>query len=300
VGEGSEPGKEAVEFRSRVGIGFPASDIQEVSRAEKKGRAPAMNVNFMGLAGLLGPMPHAITELVLQREWYSDFAFADFLNIFNHRLISLFYRVRRMCRPGFDLKSPESTHFASYLFSLIGLGTIGTRNRMEVNDRALLLYTGILAQKPRSMMGLEAVLSDYFHVKVKGRALVGRWYNLEEDQITAIGITGRNQRLGQTAVAGSRVWNQQGKFGLDIGPLNLEEYMRFLPVGSGYLPLCQLTLFYAGQEFDFDFLLILKAREVPESRLSAKLGPYLGWTSWLKTRDFKRDARVRLGPRRAG
>jgi len=46
-----------------------------------------------------------------------------------------------------------------------------------------------------------------------------------------------------------------------------------------------------GLEFDFDAQLILKKEEVPFSVLASsdEGGPKLGWTSWLKTREFSED-----------
>jgi type VI secretion system protein ImpH len=47
-------------------------------------------------------------------------------------------------------------------------------------------------------------------------------------------------------------------------------------------------------DFDFRFRLILRAEDVPESRLGTA---QLGWTSWLKTRpSVKDDSQVRLNP----
>jgi predicted component of type VI protein secretion system len=46
-----------------------------------------------------------------------------------------------------------------------------------------------------------------------------------------------------------------------------------------------------GTDFDFDVRLILKAKEVPSTILTtrAKRRPLLGWTSFLKTRQFTKD-----------
>jgi predicted component of type VI protein secretion system len=51
-------------------------------------------------------------------------------------------------------------------------------------------------------------------------------------------------------------------------------------------------------EFDFDFQLVLRAGEVPGCVLStgAAERPMLGWSTWLKTRDFAGDdSQVVLG-----
>ena len=47
----------------------------------------------------------------------------------------------------------------------------------------------------------------------------------------------------------------------------------------------------SGDELDFDVQLKLRAKEVPSCILTtrAKRRPMLGWTSWLKTKPFKKD-----------
>ena len=296
VGEGNEPDREAVRFTSKVNLAFPASDVAAVRR-RPEARAVDVAVHFLGLAGAFGPMPAPYTELLLERLWHRDAALRDFLDIFNHRLVSLMYQARKRHRVALDFTAPPQTPVARYLFALIGLGTPGLQQRLQAPDRTWLSYAGLVAQQPRAMAGLERLLTDYFRVPIKGRPFRGRWYPLAADQITAIGMFGRNQRLGQGVVLGRRVWDQQGAFDLYVGPLTWDEFQDFLPIGGAYRSLCALTRFYAGPELGFDIRLTLHAAEVPASRLSAASGPRLGWTSWLKTRDFTEDdSQVKLIP----
>jgi type VI secretion system protein ImpH len=95
-----------------------------------------------------------------------------------------------------------------------------------------------------------------------------------------------------SAVAGDRVWDQQAKFRIRVGPLTYAEFCGLLPSGSAFRPLVELVRFFAGQEYDFDMQLILKATEVPSCRLG-QVGadaPRLGWSTWLKTAEFAHDA----------
>jgi len=214
-GEGPDPTKEVVHFRSTVKLDFPASDIATVQRKNnipkrEQPKAPTeMSVNFLGLAGCLGALDIPSTELVLQRESQRDTALKDFLDIFNHRLVSLLYRIRKHHRVGLGAATPGMDQVARYLYSLIGMDTPRLKGRMHVRDRALLYYAGILAQQPRSMAGLERILADYFQVEVKTRQFVGEWCELEENQWTTIGESGTNQRLGRdTVIVGPHVWDQ--------------------------------------------------------------------------------------------
>jgi len=55
--------------------------------------------------------------------------------------------------------------------------------------------------------------------------------------------------------------------------------------------LAHMVRLLVGLELDFDAQLILKAEEVPFCVLTTPgdHGPRLGWSSWLKTREFVRD-----------
>lgn len=294
LGEGSDVRAEAVRFRSHVGLDFPAADVVQVSRPDGPAGPAEMAVAFLGAAGGLSPLPRPFTELVLERTARKDTALRDFLDIFNHRLVSLMYRVRKKHRIGLATVSPEKTGLAEHLYALMGLGTPGLRGRMDVDDRALLAYAGLLSQRPRSLTALEQVLTDHLGVPVAGEQFRGRWLTLEEDQRTRIGRLGENHALGAGAVLGGRFWDQQGTFELRVGPLPLERFLDFLPPGSAFRPLADLTRFHVGTELDFTVRLLLRAGEVPPSRLGAAGGTRLGWTSWLKTRPRAADGEVRL------
>jgi type VI secretion system protein ImpH len=303
----SERVEDFVRFKSAVGLNFPASDISDVrlqkfppgSRPVLKLKArhdlrpvPAvkiktpiteMTVNLLGLAGALGPLDMPTTELIIERTAKKDTALKDFLDIFNHRLISLLYRIRKMHRIGLEDEPPGQDKISKYLYSIIGLGTDGLMGRMLVRDRSLLHYAGLLSQQPRSIVGLERILSDYFKVKVRGQQFVGKWYELGEDQCTRIGErSGQNHVLGKSAVVvGKRVWDQQAKIEIRLGPLTYQQFVNFIPNGWGYGALCDLTRFYLGDTLDVSFRLILKGEEIPPPMLGMTDEPRLGWTAWL-------------------
>jgi type VI secretion system protein ImpH len=133
VGHFSSPADEVVRFRVNQRLGFPASQIQKL---EVNGDAPAeMMVNFMGLTGPLGILPYTYSELILERARAKDYSLASFLDIFNHRAISLFYRAWQKARFPVTYSSGPRDLFTHYLLDLVGLGTAGLRDRQEVETR---------------------------------------------------------------------------------------------------------------------------------------------------------------------
>ena len=292
TGEGVEPDDEVVRFRSRVTQEFQGSEVQALQPPENAGQPPEMIVNLLALAGAAGPLPAPDSETVIERSWRKDHALRDFLDMFHHRLLSMLVRSRKAHHPSYTSLTPDRGPIAQFLYAFFGMAPGEMRGRMRIDDRALIYYSGILSQQPRSASGLERLLSDYFEVEAKVVQLLGHWRTLENSEWTFIGATGRNQRLGESALIGTRVWDQQGRFEVNLGPMKLSAFLDFLPIGSGYEPLCELTRFYCGPDLEFGFRLTVRAEEVASTRLGQSR---LGWTSWLKTRAFTRDdSQVRL------
>lgn len=285
------PQNEVVRFRSNASLKFPPSQIfkiEEIEDAFSEEKLPEMFVNFMGMVGIAGVLPINYTELVAERARYGDTAMWAFFDIFTHRAVSMFFRAWEKYR--FPIQYERGNDdFTAYLFDFTGLGTRGLRGKMHLDDESLLPYAGLILQKPHSTGALEQILADYFRVKAKIQQFSGQWLSLDEESITQLGKA--NSRLGLNTIVGTRVWDYQSKFRLVIGALKFAEFQAFLPNGSAYKPLLSIVRFMIGEELDFDVQLKLKAKEVPSTILTtrAKRRPMLGWTSFLKTKPFKKD-----------
>lgn len=89
VGYQFDPSDEVVRFRGAVSLSFPASTVHRLQRGTTNGYE--MEVTCLGLAAD-GVLPQHYATLLLTRLRQRDFSLRDFLDLFNHRLISLFYR----------------------------------------------------------------------------------------------------------------------------------------------------------------------------------------------------------------
>ena len=289
VGQDALPNEEIVRFRSRIALDFPSSEVHEIREIvdENSGEKRfEMLVNFMGMVGVSGVLPTHYTELVLDRIRHRDTAMWSFLDIFTHRAVSMFFRAWAKYR--FPIAYERGNDdFTSYLFDFAGLGTGALRGKMGLDDEALLPYAGLISQKPHSTNALQNILSDYFGVPAKIEQFTGQWLPLSPADYTKLGIA--NGKLGENSIAGTRIWDQQSKFRVRLGPLNLKQFQGFLPVGSANRAMRSIVKFIAGREYDFDVKLSLQAKQVPGLVLTTRAvrRPMLGWTSWLKTKPFK-------------
>lgn len=275
VGEGMAPDDEAVRFRTRGTQAFTPSDVVDVELPDN-GQPAEVTVSFMSLTGSEGPLPEPYTELLDQRVQRGDTAMRDFFDLLTRRFVALLYRSRRRHHVGMESASPDRSTVARYLRSIAGLGLPSHAERSSVPDHALLRYADLLNQHPSSAHGLEVLLGDYFDVGVSAEPLVGRWVDLDEEQYTKIGALGQSQVLGQSAVLGTRAWDQEGRVRIQLTTSEAEKYLRFLPGRDGHRALVDLAQLYLARGIDFDLDVQVPGEEIPQSPVSGLLGPRLG------------------------
>ena len=290
VGREALPHEEVVRFRSRVAMDFPSSQVHEILEVEtENGVRAEMIQNFMGIIGVSGVLPAPYTEFALDRVRRRDTALWEFLDIFTHRFVSLFFRAWVKYRFPMSYERGEDSGFTSYLFDFAGLGTKGLRGRMSFPDESLLPYTGLIAQRPHSVNAIENIIEDYFGVKAQVQQFHPQWIEIDKPDRTLLGK--QNSRLGVSSIAGTRVWDQQSKFRVRLGPLKLDKYLAFLPNGAAHKPLREIVELLVGMEFDYDLQLCLEKTQGPATILTtrAKRRPMLGWSSFLKSVPLSED-----------
>jgi len=291
VGRYGNPDDEPVRFGATPSTAFPASEIQAL---ETDGDGPPrLLVNFFGLTGPQGVLPLEYSELVAERVRQRDHALRDFLDLFNHRIISLFFRAWERARTrGGDLATGEDP-LGDHLLDLAGVGTRGLAKQLGLPPASLPFYVGLLAMPTRPAVALELLLQDYFGVPVEVEQFVGGWYAIEEASQCALGDeSSASSQLGFGAVAGDEIWDLQARARLRLGPLTRSQYDTFLPTGAAYRDLRALTKFFTGEQVDIEVQLVLARDEVPPVSLGADAAAAtpLGWCTWLRSRPFTRDA----------
>jgi type VI secretion system protein ImpH len=288
VGRDADPALEVARFCARPSLEFPASEVHDLEPGTGEA-PPRMTVQFLGLFGSQGTLPRHYTTLVEDRLRVRDRTLRDFLDLFNHRLISLFFRAWEKYRFYVSYPRGQDCRLTEYLFCLIGMGTAGLRGRLDVRDEVLVYYSGLLAQYPRSAVALEGILGDYFGLPVRVEQFQPRQIRLNPEDRTRLGRAAG--RLGVDATVGASIHDVQGKFRLRFGPLTLRQFEDFLPDGTALRRAVQLTRLFAGPEFDFDVQLVLRRQDVPPCRLGAAgVGARLGWTGWMRTAPAEKDA----------
>ncbi len=299
IGGWDDPAREVVRLSVPPSFAFPPSEIAflqlpEGHAATEGGKqiasGPArMGVRFFGLTGPQGVLPHVYTEHAALRTRAKDTAFRDFLDLFHHRALSLFYRAWERHRPTVPAERGQEDRLHSHLLDLVGVGTAGVQAKSAVPLDALAHYAGLLAMRTRPAEGLVQLVSDYFSVPVRAEQFIGEWRPLRHGGQVCLDADDDDGRLG-AAVVGDAVFDVLARVRLRLGPLTRVQFDAFLPGGDSHRRLCALARLYADDQVGVEAQLILKCDAIPGATLGVPSAPTLGFGTWLRAKPPVRDA----------
>jgi len=248
---------------------------------------------FLGVFGPNGPLPLHLTEFTRDRMRRNrDNTIAEFMDVFHHRAISLFYRAWALAQPTVQLDRPETDRFSVYVGALAGSVSEAFEDRDALPDHAKLHFVARFNGQARNAEGLREMLNAFFQMPCEIEQFVGHWMRLPVDCLTRLGESPASATLGESAICGSRAWDTQSKFRIVFGPLDFEQFCRLLPGRESLRRLISLIRNYLGDEWLWDIRLKLQRESIPPLRLGQQ--GHLGWTSFLISRapDFDSDAAV--------
>ncbi len=303
--------RERLRFRPDVSLSFPATDVRRVSECLSHASGEpyyVMEVAFLGMYGVSTPLPLHYAIDVLRSSDRTSASQADetpgargsaareappsssptrdFMDIFHHRAIALFYRSWLKYRYERMFAAPQRDAITEYLQLLIGCPPSFDEATLGVPPIRLLRYAGVLTQHPRSATTLSGVLFDYWgDIPVRVTQFLGQWVPLEVGDQNRLGSA--NSRLGLDLTVGDQVYDLGGAFHITVGPVDWPTYLSFVPGGFRYKQTRALTRLYCCDPLAFTLEVALRAKEVPETRLASDdQAGCLGLTSWVRTEEM--------------
>ena len=285
LGETLVPDEEAVRFSVPPSLSFPPSDLAGLR--QERGEGPVkVDVAFMGLTGPSGVLPHWYNELAIssfQTSRAKGSAMVDFLDLFHHRLLSLFYLAWKRVRLPARYLAGAGDRLSGYLLSLIGLGTPGLKGRIGLPEESLIFCSGLLAMQVPSAAAIQSTVEYLSGTRAEIHQLVERVIPLDPKDWTCLGSA--NAELGVNAVCGAETLENGSKFRIHLGPVGYGHFVRFLPTGDLLGPIFSLVRYMVGIEYAFETRVFLRAEEVPPCRIgmTGPSSPRLGWSTWVRT-----------------
>lgn len=291
IGDSTLPHHEFIQFKNNVSLSFPTKDIYKfipaiMDKTTFKYTKPLLKTNVLGLTNFSGPLPQYFTDKILENNRLGNNLLADFLDIFNHRLLSFYYRgwskqrlfmsyEKQQYRPNADNQP------ATIIKSLHGNALFLNDNQRRTNNFSV-FYAGLLSQQPRSSSGLQRLLSAYLSMPVRIHQCDEEWLAIPDQARTILGGYESYNQLGKSALIGQKIKSVQDTFTIVIGALEYSMFQRFLAPSAFLAKLHEIIKYYINNNLKYKINIILKKDNVPKCRLSSSFK--LGWNAWLITK----------------
>lgn len=217
---------------------------------------------------------------------------ADFLDLFNHRLIALFYRAwakyRLTVQYEDHARAEQRDPITRVLRALAG-------QQPFQQQETQLYYGGHFARHTRSAAALQHMLQDFLGYPVTIESFIGQWLPIQPADRAVLGRLGRNHHLGSGILIGKRVWDVQSRFRIIIGPLRQSDYEQLLPDRQRFQKLSRLVNSYTPHHLNVELKFLINHLDAPRAigkRPAADKSkaspsppqepPRLGWNTWLQ------------------
>lgn len=279
LGSDCHPKDEPVRFKGNYSLAFDAGSYGLVEKIPSEGHSIsyAVTVNFIGLAGSAGVLPLHYTRLIAERVKQRDRSMVDFIDIFHHRLVSLFYRGWQKYRftaqyEAYALANKQDP------FSLVVECLTGKSGGMPQHLKNY--YSGYFSKKIRTESGLCSMLSDFLGVKVEVDSFVGKWLVLDPSDRFSLSVAKPVQVLGAGIMLGNRCWGVQSKLEIRIGEMSHDAYLSSGPGSEKYELLVGLINAYLPSNLDVDIKFEVKNGR--KTGLALGKGVQLQKNCWLQ------------------
>jgi type VI secretion system ImpH/TssG family protein len=195
-------------------------------------------------------------------ENHNDSTLADFLDLFHHRYLTHMYRAWAQSQAAAGLDRAEDEVFSGYIARLTG------HDPLEIRDSVLPAHARLaasthLGREARNPDGLAATLARFFAVPVQLQEFVLHWIRIDEEDQSHLGQARTSSVMGVGAIAGEVVADRQNKFRLVLGPLSLDQYLRFTPQGRDLPLLVEWVRGFVGYEFVWEVELRVRNDSTP-------------------------------------
>ncbi len=264
-----------IRFSSSLSLAFPTSEIESIrvkqasiDVLEPKKRQSSKHYRLcptmIGLTGPLGALPVVYTQgLSAQITLKQDSAAAAFLDLFNNRLIGLFFKAATRYSLPLQYEIQGRHAYLDHLHALAGYTP--TRSSEPTIDEAFAQFGGLIQGQKVSGESLRQVLSSYLNETVSVDQFIPEWFEIPENQRTCLG--GNFAQLGQTTFCGARVQQIDSRIRLHIGPLSQEAYDALLPTGKSYIAIKQLITRWCSPTTTIEVILVLDKNAIQPAQL---------------------------------
>ncbi|MCX8617303.1 type VI secretion system baseplate subunit TssG [Gilliamella sp. B2923] len=297
LGRFESPVSDPLRFAPSVDMSFPASELKCIEKSPYLNRPTTVRTRFLGLYGVDAVLPLGLLDNIIRREENYQ-AMTDFLDIFNHRVITQFYRIWLKYHYPASYLSGGRDPISQCLFGLIGLGIKGTSKQIGTPLSRFFALLGTMSQKTRTAQGVAGLIRLLVEdAKVDVIEFYPIWQSI--DKPAKLGGQGQ-QKIGLDggAILGSRFKECNQCIHIIITPQHENQITDLLPDGQTFHDILALLRVYLGYQVDAKITLRIKRKFLPKSQLTSnnsRLGLTASFTKTNTNKDAIEDVLVNIG-----
>ncbi|MDR2630382.1 MAG: type VI secretion system baseplate subunit TssG [Spirochaetaceae bacterium] len=291
IGRAKRPADENVRFGQIPYLHYTATEIAEIIEGGRQAGVDAtVLVYFFGLLGIQGPMPLEFTDYVFRRSRsHYDNTWRRFLDIINHRFLTLFYRAYSSYQQCMQFDRPKEDQISRIIKALAGIPpvkniSLGTFS--ERNETIALSYAQHFSFQLRNRYGLLDMLRSIFEFQIDLREFVVDHYDIPPSRWVVLGdkhtsVLGRNMQIGRSMIS------MAGNFEIRIGPVSFDQYNNFMMGRAGFDLLTETVNLYLDRPLAYSVLFIITNATIPVAQVGFDLenetyeAARLGYTCWI-------------------
>ena len=286
-GEGPLSG-ERIRFRHDRALQFHPGDVVALEQQDGDGEGARylLTSGFLGLSGSMSPLPAYLAEEVVHEDDDEPLR-REFLDLFHHRLLSLFFRAVVRYQPSTEHTRALDDAWSVRALALLGVDAAPERWEGPLSRGDLLRLAPLLVRRSRGPRELEAALRSVLGPRLAGAPIrveecTGRWTEVDPENWTRLGQ--RCTVLGQDFLVGHRVYDRAGSFTVAVGPTTWAVLEQFRADGELLALAREVVAWLVRDPLDWLITVTLLPRETPGLQLSARGTSRLGRSSWLRSR----------------
>lgn len=270
---------DSFEFKSSLNLSFPETEVESLSFDH--GRIELSNL-MVGLTGNLGVLPFVYTQKIRQAPRKARQEVQAFLDLFNHKLSTQYIDASLCFHLALRYEIEEENHYLDILHYLTGY--IRSQHQQYTLDDYFAEFSGLMQGQSNSAYSLKTILTAIFKVQIQIKEFKAERFELATEQRASLG---RTALLGINSFCGVKLRQVEGKVEIIIGPLDYEQYLKFLPQQDLSLQLKKILNSWCTPTLLVDVRLILDRASVRPLQVTSDHSQGLGQGSFLAVQQHR-------------
>jgi len=250
-----------------------------------------VRTTFLGLYGVDARMPyHVLDDIATRRDGHEPLS--AFLDLFNHRIVTLYYRIWRKYRYPVGFKKGATDRTSQSLLSLVGLGIGHVDQRQDLPAARFMGLLGLGGQRTRTAEGLVAVVRL---LRPDATVTVDEFFPVIRHLSDPIRMSKTPVPLRSgSLVLGNTVKDRNSTVRIIIAVSAGASILNLLPGGQDHTDLLQMLKVYLGYKLDAEIILRIDPASLPPFRLGDQ-PTWLGLTAIAGAAPAGQPVDIRLG-----